>query len=93
VTVPRGTSYPQGPEPITDRAEAVEAAARYICEMRSDHWPDEDDAACARMDAQAALDAIGWDALVASRERAIRFAVRFESENERAVELLEELKP
>lgn len=65
---------------ILDLAEAREAAAMRICAARSDNWDDEDDWQCATSDAAAALEAVGFEELVASRERAIRYAVRFESE-------------
>jgi hypothetical protein len=77
---------------VLDRGEALEIVGRALIAQRSDGnkpWPRVEDFAD---DASDVLDALGFDALVASRERAIRYAVRFESELERAAELLDELK-
>jgi hypothetical protein len=65
---------------ITDRDDALNAAARAICIARSDDPALDESYADAFQDAAETLDAIGFDELVASRERAIVLAVQLEEQ-------------
>jgi hypothetical protein len=67
---------------ITDRHQAVEVAAQTLCEGRSDDKNSDEDMTNAADDVNTILDAIGYDELVASRERAIDLAVNFEGQAE-----------
>lgn len=71
---------------ITDRQQALNVAAQQVCVGRSDDVNDAEDLLNARADALAVLDAIGYDELIASRERAIGLAVAFESTVEKVIE-------
>lgn len=70
---------------ITDRGDAIEAAAKARHTRRfATPWEHMTDAEKQynRDDAKAMLDAIGYDELVASRERAIALACQFEEDVE-----------
>jgi hypothetical protein len=71
---------------IIDRGMAIEIAAKARHESRMTMpWGlmTEKEKEYDRVDAATVLDAIGYDELVASRERAINLAVRLEEECER----------